>query len=154
MKHNLLIKSSVSESSLSSLENSDEPEDVETNAKVSMKQKRKRKANDDDFSVPTSPRKKRAIKLEPVYIIPDIARKETKFRGRLGYACLNTVLRNKKPASEAVFCSRTCRLDSLKKNGIEWVKDIGRRNVEDLLTLIQWNEDNVYIIRPHFSSSR
>lgn len=142
MKHNLLIKSSVSESSLSSLENSDEPEDVETNAKVSMKQKRKRKANDDDFSVPTSPRKKRAIKLEPVYIIPDIARKETKFRGRLGYACLNTVLRNKKPASEAVFCSRTCRLDSLKKNGIEWVKDIGRRNVEDLLTLIQWNEDN------------
>lgn len=84
MKHNLLIKSSVSESSLSSLENSDEPEDVETNAEVSMKQKRKRKASDDDFSVPTSPRKKRAIKLEPVYIIPDIARKETKFRGRLG----------------------------------------------------------------------
>lgn len=27
----------------------------------------------------------------------------------LGYACLNTILRNKKPASEAVFCSRTCR---------------------------------------------
>ena len=35
------------------------------------------------------------------------------------------------------------RLDTLKKNGIEWVKDIGRKNAEDLLTMIQWNEDNV-----------
>lgn len=35
------------------------------------------------------------------------------------------------------------RLDSLKKNGMEWVKDMGRKNVEDLLTMIQWNEDNV-----------
>lgn len=34
-------------------------------------------------------------------------------------------------------------LDSLKKNGIEWVKDLGRKNVENLMTVIQWNEDNV-----------
>lgn len=70
------------------------------------------------------------------------------------------MLRNKKPASEAVFCSRTCRyvfssfldsfikvfidsLDSIKKNGLDWVKDLGRKNMEDLLTIIQWNEDNV-----------
>ncbi|KAJ7212917.1 UV-endonuclease UvdE-domain-containing protein [Mycena pura] len=79
---------------------------------------------------------------EPVYAIPDVVRKETTFRGRLGYACLNTILRNKKPARTAVFCSRTCRLDSIKKNGIDWVKDIGRQNLEDLLTIIQWNDDN------------
>ncbi|KIK69416.1 hypothetical protein GYMLUDRAFT_35478 [Collybiopsis luxurians FD-317 M1] len=90
------------------------------------------------------PRKPRARKPkpEPVYVIPDVERRETKFRGRLGYACLNTVLRNKKPASEAVFCSRTCRIDSIKKNGMEWVKELGKKNVQDLMTLIQWNEDN------------
>ncbi|PPR02968.1 hypothetical protein CVT26_004912 [Gymnopilus dilepis] len=86
-------------------------------------------------------RKSRVVQ-EPTYIIPDVETKETQFRGRLGYACLNTVLRNKKPASEAIFCSRTCRLDSIKKNGMDWVKDLGRKNVEDLLTIIQWNEDN------------
>lgn len=74
--------------------------------------------------------------------VHDFEQKTTMFRGRLGYACLNTVLRRKKPAKEAVFCSRTCRLDSLKKNGIEWVKDLGRKNVEDLIKIIQWNEAN------------
>ncbi|KAJ3772031.1 UV-endonuclease UvdE-domain-containing protein [Lentinula raphanica] len=87
-------------------------------------------------------RKPRKPKPEPVYVIPDVERRETKFRGRLGYACLNTILRNKKPASEAVFCSRTCRIDSIKKNGMDWVKDLGRKNVQDLITMIQWNEDN------------
>ncbi|KAJ3733393.1 UV-endonuclease UvdE-domain-containing protein [Lentinula guzmanii] len=87
-------------------------------------------------------RKPRKPKPEPVYDIPDVERRETKFRGRLGYACLNTILRNKKPASEAVFCSRTCRIDTIKKNGMDWVKDLGRKNVQDLITMIQWNEDN------------
>lgn len=56
-----------------------------------------------------SPRKKRAPKPEPVYVIPDVEKRMTTFQGRLGYACLNTILRNKKPAADAVFCSRTCR---------------------------------------------
>ncbi|KAF5381134.1 hypothetical protein D9757_009415 [Collybiopsis confluens] len=96
---------------------------------------------------PKKPRKPRASrpKPEPVYVIPDVERRETKFRGRLGYACLNTILRSKRPASEAVFCSRTCRIDSIKKNGMEWVKDLGKRNVQDLMILIQWNEDNVCV---------
>ncbi|KAF9268172.1 UV-endonuclease UvdE [Marasmius fiardii PR-910] len=88
------------------------------------------------------PGRRRAPEPEPVYVIPDVEKKETKFRGRLGYACLNTIMRNKKPASESVFCSRTCRIDSIKKNGIEWVKELGRKNVEDLLKIIQWNEEN------------
>ncbi|TFK44321.1 UV-endonuclease UvdE-domain-containing protein [Crucibulum laeve] len=89
-----------------------------------------------------SPKKRQKTKVEPVYIIPEVEKKKSTFKGRLGYACLNTVLRNKKSASESVFCSRTCRIDSVKKNGIEFVKDLGRKNVEDLLTIIQWNEDN------------
>ncbi|RDB25231.1 UV-damage endonuclease [Hypsizygus marmoreus] len=99
---------------------------------------------DDDFTQPPakSQRRKRQPKPEPVYVIPDVERKATTFKGRLGYACLNTVLRNKKPASESIFCSRTCRLDSIAKNGLDWVKDLGRKNVEDLITMIQWNEDH------------
>ncbi|KAG6911151.1 hypothetical protein DXG01_003891 [Tephrocybe rancida] len=91
---------------------------------------------------PQRPRKKKQPKPDPVYIIPDVESKTTTFKGRLGYACLNTVLRSKKPASDSVFCSRTCRLDSLNKKGMDWVKDLGMKNVEDLLTMIQWNEDN------------
>ncbi|KAG5648460.1 hypothetical protein DXG03_003071 [Asterophora parasitica] len=34
------------------------------------------------------------------------------------------------------------RLGSLKKNGLDWVKELGTKNVEDLAKLIQWNEDN------------
>ncbi|KAK7005941.1 UV-damage endonuclease [Favolaschia claudopus] len=99
---------------------------------------------DSDFGVQkdTKPRRKRLPKEPIVYVIPDVVKKETTFKGRLGYACLNTVLRNKRPAKDAVFCSRTCRLESIKKNGMDWVKDLGRKNVEDLLTMIQWNEDN------------
>ncbi|KAF8197874.1 UV-endonuclease UvdE-domain-containing protein [Pholiota molesta] len=87
-------------------------------------------------------RKRRRYKPAAVYIIPEVQKKSTTFQGRLGYACLNTVLRNRKPATESIFCSRTCRLDSLRKNGIDFAKDLGRKNVEDLLTVIQWNEDN------------
>ncbi|KAJ7646795.1 UV-endonuclease UvdE-domain-containing protein [Roridomyces roridus] len=79
---------------------------------------------------PKKQRKPRQPKPEPVYVIPEVEKKETTFKGRLG------------PAKDAVFCSRTCRIDSIKKNGIDWVKELGRKNVEDLLTMIQWNEDH------------
>ncbi|KAF9567944.1 UV-endonuclease UvdE [Agrocybe pediades] len=115
------------------------------NKKTSSVRKVATQVDGDDWveaSSPSKPRKKREPKPEPVYIIPDVARKETTFKGRLGYACLNTILRTKKPATEAVFCSRTCRLDSLRKNGLDWVKELGRKNVQDLLTILQWNEAN------------
>jgi len=86
------------------------------------------------------PRRKRR-RLDPVaYDIPDVEKKQTQFRGRLGYACLNTLLRATKP--DPIFCSRTCRLDTIAKKGIDFVKDLGLKNVRDLITLIQWNEDN------------
>ncbi|KAF8070462.1 UV-endonuclease UvdE-domain-containing protein [Lyophyllum atratum] len=98
--------------------------------------------SDESFEITKAHRKKRQAKAEPIYVIPDVETKTTAFKGRLGYACLNTVLRNRKPSSESVLCSRTCRLDSLKKKGLDWVKDLGRKNVEDLLTMMEWNEEN------------
>ena len=62
--------------------------------------------------------------------------------GRLGYACLNTILRNKKPAKDAIFCSRTCRIASMQEHGIEFAKELGLKNARDLLTLVEWNEEN------------
>ncbi|KAJ3505624.1 hypothetical protein NLJ89_g7321 [Agrocybe chaxingu] len=121
----------------------DEAATLELPSPKKKKKSKKKEAflPDEDEFVGGAAKPKRK-KPEPVYVIPDIEKKETTFKGRLGYACLNTVLRNKKPAMESVFCSRTCRLDSLKKNGVEWLKDLGRKNVEDLKTIIQWNEDN------------
>ncbi|PPQ98776.1 hypothetical protein CVT24_003334 [Panaeolus cyanescens] len=127
------------------------PEEV-CSPPVAKRQKRAAKAEEKGMAkdpdglehteTPTKPKRRKKEIVEPVYIIPEVEKKTTTYRGRLGYACLNTVMRNKKPASESVFCSRTCRIDSVKKNGIDFVKDLGRKNVQDLLTLIQWNEDN------------
>ncbi|KAF8557640.1 UV-endonuclease UvdE [Imleria badia] len=112
---------------------------------VTRSKSRKRKQVPEDAAIDSKvpPKKRqRACKPEPLYIIPDVEKKVTTFRGRLGYACLNTVLRNTKPANEAIFCSRTCRIDTIKKNGIDWVKDLGRQNAEDILKIIDWNEKN------------
>lgn len=126
-------------------------EDLEGDEKP--KKKRKKTA---------SPRKLKEPKPEPIYDIPDVQTLPTTFRGRLGYgasspsagaldltsdrscwtACLNTVLRNKRPARLAVFCSRTCRLDTIAQKGLDHVKALGLQNSADLAELIQWNEDN------------
>jgi UV DNA damage endonuclease len=45
-----------------------------------------------------------------------------------------------------VFCSRTCRIDTIKKNGAEWMKELGRQNIKDLVKLIEWNEANVRLL--------
>ncbi|GAN10117.1 UV-endonuclease UvdE [Mucor ambiguus] len=59
------------------------------------------------------------------------------FKGRLGYACMNTILRKQKPS---VFSARTCRLATVAEKGIEVVKEIALQNVADMKTMIQWNE--------------
>ncbi|KAI0729555.1 UV-endonuclease UvdE-domain-containing protein [Fomitopsis betulina] len=95
-----------------------------------------------DLEEPVKKKRTRRKKVaDPVvYDIPPVERKETQFTGRLGYACLNTIMRAMKP--EPVFCSRTCRLDTIKKNGIEFAKDLGLRNARDLKAMIEWNEQN------------
>ncbi|KAL4886628.1 UV-endonuclease UvdE-domain-containing protein [Aspergillus karnatakaensis] len=87
------------------------------------------------------------------------------WKGRLGYACLNTYLRYSNPP---VFCSRTCRIASILENrhpladpsqpphatknrpdreqpadiarGQAYVEAIGLANAQDLLKLIRWND--------------
>ncbi|KAI1792678.1 UV-endonuclease UvdE [Ganoderma leucocontextum] len=117
------------------------------------------KADDDAFDGPLTgleedelvdekpaPKKKRRTgkkAVEPVvYDIPPVETKETSFKGRLGYACLNTILRTLKP--DPVFCSRTLRIDTILKpdHGMDYCRELGRKNADDLSRLIQWNEEN------------
>ncbi|KAM5546068.1 hypothetical protein V8D89_000194 [Ganoderma adspersum] len=97
----------------------------------------------DEEPAPKKKRRARNKVVEPVvYDIPPVETMETSFKGRLGYACLNTVLRALKP--DPVFCSRTLRIDTILKpdHGMEYCKELGRKNAEDLSRLIQWNEEN------------
>ncbi|KAK4172042.1 putative UV-damage endonuclease [Triangularia setosa] len=87
------------------------------------------------------------------------------WRGRLGYACLNTYLRTAKPP---VFSSRTCRMASIidhrypladpdqpahaTKNrpdkskeadhelGFRFVKNLGLQNIADIVKMLRWND--------------
>ncbi|GAA5998629.1 uncharacterized protein JCM10292_007113 [Rhodotorula paludigena] len=97
------------------------------------------KVEDDEVEEP-KPKKKRTRKpKEPVvYDIPPVEQLTTTFKGRLGYACLNTILRKQKPP---VFCSRTCRLDTVAKEdkGVPYLKELTRQNIKDLKTIIEWN---------------
>ncbi|BFZ62611.1 hypothetical protein YB2330_003712 [Saitoella coloradoensis] len=59
------------------------------------------------------------------------------WKGRLGYACLNTILRE---LPTPIFCSRTCRQATLEKEGMEFVRTLGKQNAADLSKMIEWNE--------------
>ncbi|ODQ52088.1 UV-endonuclease UvdE [Saitoella complicata NRRL Y-17804] len=59
------------------------------------------------------------------------------WKGRLGYACLNTILRE---LPTPIFCSRTCRQATLEKEGMEFVRALGKQNAADLSKMIEWNE--------------
>ncbi|KAI0649749.1 UV-endonuclease UvdE [Trametes meyenii] len=122
-------------------------EDDPANPKEDMRFESPLTELDDETEANKSPSKKKRTRkkknTEPVvYDIPPVETKETTFKGRLGYACLNTVLRAMKP--EPVFCSRTLRIDTILKPdfGMDYCKELGRKNAEDLARLIQWNEEN------------
>jgi len=75
---------------------------------------------------------------------------------RLGLCCLNTVLRE-----QNIFCSRTCRLDTFKQKGITHLHSLIHDNLRDLLSMLEWNEQNgIRLMRmsseimPHKSNHR
>ncbi|KAG2203481.1 hypothetical protein INT47_008208 [Mucor saturninus] len=78
-----------------------------------------------------------------VSVLPDNPRyvhdNPREFKGRLGYACINSYLRKQKPS---VFSARTCRLDTVEKKGMDYVKELVFMNIADLKTMIKWNEEN------------
>ena len=67
------------------------------------------------------------------------------FSGRLGYACLNSLLRS---YSTPIFCSRTLRLATLSEQGQSYVQALALQNLADLHTLVKWNaEHNIHFMR-------
>ena len=77
---------------------------------------------------------------------------------QLGLCCLNTVLRAQKPT---VFASRKMIIRSIEEKGIETLKQKIIQNLKDLLTMIEWNEQNgIKVFRlssemfPHKSNPR
>ncbi|BGP14220.1 hypothetical protein JCM10213_005888 [Rhodosporidiobolus nylandii] len=109
--------------------------------------KREPGGSDAEEEKPVKKRRTRKPKEPVVYVLPDVERLETTYKGRLGYACLNTILRKQKPP---VFCSRTCRIDTIKKEdkGMPYLKELGRQNMEDLTKLIEWNAaHHIYFMR-------
>jgi UV DNA damage endonuclease len=87
------------------------------------------------------------------------------WKGRLGYACLNTYLRYSNPP---VFSSRTCRIASIEEHcyplkdpsqpehptknrpdkdkpknpqlGQKWVESLGLANARDIIKMVRWND--------------
>lgn len=61
----------------------------------------------------------------------------------MGYCCINVYLRKSK-----IFCSRTCRLDTIKKLGINYSYELAEKNLNDMETIFKWNyENNIYLYR-------
>lgn len=70
---------------------------------------------------------------------------EQKQNLNLGYCCINTTLRNHK---NPIFCSRTCRLETLKQKGIEYSYYLAKQNLVDLAKIFKWNfENNIFLYR-------
>lgn len=58
---------------------------------------------------------------------------------QLGLCCLNTILRAQKPT---VFGSRKMIIRSVKEKGIDALKEKILQNLQDILTMMDWNEQN------------
>lgn len=56
---------------------------------------------------------------------------------QLGLCCMNTKLHERK-----IMCSRTMRLDTLEKKGIDELKRRAKLNCTDLMRHLQWNAEN------------
>ncbi len=61
----------------------------------------------------------------------------------MGYCCINTNLRDL-----GIFTSRTCRLETVKQNGIGYLYKLANENIDDLAAIFRWNWKNkIYLYR-------
>lgn len=61
----------------------------------------------------------------------------------LGYACINTKLREKD-----IFMSRTCKLQTLKDKGLDYVMGLAEKNLCNIMTMLKWNvKNNIRFLR-------
>ena len=58
---------------------------------------------------------------------------------QLGLCCLNTALRAQKPS---IFMSRKMVMRTIREQGIDTLKTKILDNLDDLVKMIQWNEEN------------
>jgi len=58
---------------------------------------------------------------------------------QLGLCCINTILREQKPP---VFSSRKMTIKSIKEKGIDELKSKIIQNLKDVITIMDWNENN------------
>ncbi len=77
---------------------------------------------------------------------------------QLGLCCLNTTLREQKPP---IFASRSIVLKTFETKGIDHLKEKIIQNLRDILTMMDWNEENgIKVFRlsselfPHKSNPR
>jgi UV DNA damage endonuclease len=55
----------------------------------------------------------------------------------MGYCCINTDLR-----ALGIFTSRTCRLDTVRQRGIDYIYELAEQNINDLPAIFRWNYRN------------
>jgi UV DNA damage endonuclease len=61
----------------------------------------------------------------------------------MGYCCINVYLRKL-----GIFCSRTCRLETIKQRGIAYSYELAKQNLEDMACILRWNyNNNIYLYR-------
>ena len=77
---------------------------------------------------------------------------------QLGLCCINTVLRAQKPP---VFMSRKMIMRTIEEQGIDTLKEKIIQNLKDIITMMNWNEENgIKVLRlsselfPHKSNSK
>jgi len=58
---------------------------------------------------------------------------------QLGLCCLNCTLRTRSPT---VFASRSCTLKTIREKGLKIAIDRALLNLDDIITMIHWNEKN------------
>jgi len=58
---------------------------------------------------------------------------------QLGLCCMNVTLRKQKPS---VYCSRSMIMRKVKEKGIKELKNKILDNLDDLVEMIEWNEQN------------
>lgn len=61
----------------------------------------------------------------------------------MGYCCINTILRDL-----GIFTSRTCRLETVRDRGVEYVYELAEQNIDDLAAIFRWNyKNNIFLYR-------
>jgi UV DNA damage endonuclease len=61
----------------------------------------------------------------------------------MGYCCINTILRDL-----GIFTSRTCRLETVRDRGINYIYELAHQNIDDLASIFRWNyKNNIFLYR-------